>query len=105
MGYFKSEYTILPNFMADWFFYNDSAMEFGAIVWWLLTLWKNKYKKNLALLYCFQFKIRREAMSGLALIYKTHMNSMDVPQPTKKAMTWIKDRILHGYYLQGNEDR
>ncbi|KAK6618691.1 hypothetical protein RUM43_013082 [Polyplax serrata] len=52
-----------------------------------------------------KFKIRREAMSGLGLIYKNHLNSSDVPQATKKAVTWIKDRILHGYYLQSNEDR
>lgn len=44
-------------------------------------------------------------MSGLGLIYKNHLNSSDVPQVTKKAVTWIKDRILHGYYLQSNEDR
>lgn len=44
-------------------------------------------------------------MSGLAFIYKTYMNVSDVPQATKKAMTWIKNRILHGYYLQVNEDR
>jgi sister-chromatid-cohesion protein PDS5 len=44
-------------------------------------------------------------MSGLAMIYKKHLNDADVPQATKKAVTWIKDKILHGYYMTGMEDR
>jgi hypothetical protein len=44
-------------------------------------------------------------MSGLAMIYKKHLNDSDVPQATKKAVTWIKDKILHGYYMTGMEDR
>lgn len=44
-------------------------------------------------------------MSGLAMIYKKHLNDADVPQATKKAVTWIKDKILHGYYMAGMEDR
>lgn len=65
-----------------------------------LTLWK------ILILFSFpQFKIRKEAMSGLAMIYKKHLNDSDVPQATKKAVTWIKDKILHGYYMTGMEDR
>lgn len=52
-----------------------------------------------------KFKIRKEAMSGLALIYKKHLSDPDVPNATKKAVTWIKDKILHGYYMAGMEDR
>ena len=53
-----------------------------------------------------KFKIRKEAMSGLALIYKKHLsNPATVPEATKNAVTWIKDRILHGYYMSGIEDR
>ncbi|XP_011866595.1 PREDICTED: sister chromatid cohesion protein PDS5 homolog B-B isoform X1 [Vollenhovia emeryi] len=52
-----------------------------------------------------KFKIRKEAMSGLAMIYKKHLNDADVPQATKKAVIWIKDKILHGYYMAGMEDR
>lgn len=40
-------------------------------------------------------------MSGLAMIYRKHLNDPDVPNATKKAVTWIKDKILHGYYMQG----
>lgn len=43
-----------------------------------------------------QFKIRKEALTGLAMIYKNHLNDEDCPQATKKAVTWIKDKILHG---------
>lgn len=39
------------------------------------------------------------------MIYKKHLNDSDVPQATKKAVTWIKDKILHGYYMTGMEDR
>lgn len=52
-----------------------------------------------------KFKIRKEAMSGLALIYRKHLSDPDVPNATKKAVTWIKDKILHGYYMSGIEDR
>lgn len=52
-----------------------------------------------------KFKIRKEAMAGLAMIYKKHLSDPDVPNATKKAVTWIKDKILHGYYMAGMEDR
>lgn len=53
-----------------------------------------------------KFKIRKEAMNGLALVYKKYLISdADVPDATKKAVTWIKDKILHGYYMTGIEDR
>ncbi|XP_063982810.1 sister chromatid cohesion protein PDS5 homolog B isoform X1 [Diachasmimorpha longicaudata] len=52
-----------------------------------------------------KFKIRKEAMSGLAMIYKKHLNDADVPQATKKAVTWIKDKILNGYYMTEMDDR
>lgn len=52
-----------------------------------------------------KFKIRKEAMSGLALIYKKYLSDSNVPEATKKAVNWIKDKILHGYYMTGIEDR
>ncbi|XP_059079430.1 sister chromatid cohesion protein PDS5 homolog B-B-like isoform X2 [Tigriopus californicus] len=53
-----------------------------------------------------RFKIRKEAISGLAMIYRKHLsNPQNVPEATKNAVTWIKDKILHGYYMQGMEDR
>ncbi|XP_066979416.1 sister chromatid cohesion protein PDS5 homolog B-B isoform X2 [Macrobrachium rosenbergii] len=52
-----------------------------------------------------KFKIRKEAMCGLAMIYKKHLNSPDVPPATRHAVTWIKDKILHGYYMTSIDDR
>lgn len=52
-----------------------------------------------------QFKIRKEAMCGLAMIYKKHLNNPDVPPATRHAVTWIKDKILHGYYMTSMDDR
>lgn len=52
-----------------------------------------------------KFKIRKEAMNGLAMIYKKYLTDPDVPEPAKKAVNWIKDKILHGYYMTGIEDR
>lgn len=52
-----------------------------------------------------KFKIRKEAMCGLAMIYKKHLNSPDVPSATRHAVTWIKDKILHGYYMTSMDDR
>ena len=65
-----------------------------------------------------KFKIRKEAMTGLAFVYKTYISSGQQQQPQaggsgaageggsnirssppeaiKKAVTWIKNRILHG---------
>ena len=53
-----------------------------------------------------KFKIRKEAMTGLAMIYKKYLiNPNDVPEATKHAVKWIKDKILRGYYMPGMEDR
>ena len=53
-----------------------------------------------------KFKIRKEAMSGLAMIYRRQLsNPQDVHEATKAAVKWIKDKILHGYYMPGMEDR
>lgn len=46
-----------------------------------------------------RFKIRKEAISGLAMIYRKHLsNPQNVPEATKNAVTWIKDKILHGKF-------
>lgn len=51
-----------------------------------------------------KFKIRKEAMEGLALIYNKHLtNPGGVPQATKNAVKWIKDKLLHGYYTPGKK--
>lgn len=52
-----------------------------------------------------KLKIRKEAMNGLAMIYKTYLIEASVPEATRKAVVWIKDKILHGYYMSSIEDR
>lgn len=52
-----------------------------------------------------KFKIRKEAMSGLAMIYKKFLTEDSVPPATERAAQWIKDKILHGYYMAALEDR
>lgn len=52
-----------------------------------------------------KFKIRKEAMSGLAMIYKKFLTEESVPPATERAVQWIKDKILHGYYMTALEDR
>ncbi|XP_052745025.1 sister chromatid cohesion protein PDS5 homolog B isoform X1 [Bicyclus anynana] len=52
-----------------------------------------------------KFKIRKEAMSGLAMIYKKFLTEDSVPPATERAVQWIKDKILHGYYMTALEDR
>lgn len=52
-----------------------------------------------------KFKIRKEAMNGLAMIYKKYLIEESVPEATQKAVNWIKDKILHGYYMTNTEDR
>lgn len=44
-------------------------------------------------------------MFGLAMIYKQHLNNPNVPPATQRAVTWIKDKILHGYYMTSIDDR
>lgn len=46
-----------------------------------------------------KFKIRKEAINGLALIYKTIMSDPKVNATTRKGLNWIKDKVLHGYCI------
>lgn len=53
-----------------------------------------------------KFKIRKEAMNGLAFIYKRVLcEPNDLPLDLKESVSWIKNKILHGYYMPGIEDR
>lgn len=52
-----------------------------------------------------KFKIRREALLGLAMVYKQHMSSVELPQSTIDCISWIKNKVLHVYYQTALEDR
>lgn len=53
----------------------------------------------------FQFKIRKEALLGLAMLYKQHMSNPEIPESTKECISWIKNKVLHVYYQTALEDR
>lgn len=42
---------------------------------------------------------------GLAMIYKQYSSDSVAPDATRNAVNWIKDKILHGYYMTNIEDR
>ena len=47
-----------------------------------------------------KFKIRKEAMTGLAMIYRKHLSDPNnAHEAAKNAIKWIKDKILHGKYI------
>ncbi|XP_077518233.1 cohesin associated factor B pds5 isoform X4 [Amblyomma americanum] len=52
-----------------------------------------------------KFKIRKEALLGLAHLYKQHMSSPDLPPSTLECISWIKNKVLHVYYQTALEDR
>lgn len=52
-----------------------------------------------------KFKIRREALLGLAMLYRQHMSNPDIPESTRECISWIKNKVLHVYYQTALEDR
>lgn len=53
-----------------------------------------------------KFKIRKEAMWGLAFIYKKAIcEPNELTEDVKKSIEWIKNKIMHGYYMPTLEDR
>uniref|UniRef100_A0A1B0F9H3 Condensin complex subunit 1 C-terminal domain-containing protein n=1 Tax=Glossina morsitans morsitans TaxID=37546 RepID=A0A1B0F9H3_GLOMM len=52
------------------------------------------------------FKVRREALSGLALIYqKATFDLNDLPNEIKSSLRWIKNTVMHSYYMPTLADR
>ncbi|KAJ8028379.1 Sister chromatid cohesion protein PDS5-like B-B [Holothuria leucospilota] len=52
-----------------------------------------------------KWKIRKEAILGLAHIYKKWCYTEDVSVKDKERLMWMKDKILHSYYLPDLEDK
>lgn len=52
-----------------------------------------------------KFKIRKEALLGLAMLYKQHMSNPEIPESTKECISWIKNKVLHVYYQTALDDR
>ncbi|XP_054724365.1 sister chromatid cohesion protein PDS5 homolog B-A-like [Uloborus diversus] len=72
--------------------------DFNAITDDLLTFVKERTLDK-------KFKIRREALLGLAMLYKQHMSNPELPESTKECISWIKNKVLHVYYQTALEDR
>lgn len=52
-----------------------------------------------------KFKIRKEALLGLSMIYKKCMTTPEIPDSTRECVSWIKNKVLHVYYQTALEDR
>ncbi|XP_029643842.1 sister chromatid cohesion protein PDS5 homolog B isoform X1 [Octopus sinensis] len=52
-----------------------------------------------------KFKIRREALLGLAHLYKTYINQDPDNTAIAKRLAWVKDKVFHAYYQHSPEDR
>lgn len=52
-----------------------------------------------------KFKIRREALLGLAHLYKTYINQDPENMEIAKRLSWVKDKVFHAYYQHSPEDR
>jgi len=52
-----------------------------------------------------QWRVRREAMMGLALIYKKYCLHGEVGKESTTQIDWIKDKLLHIYYQNSIDDK
>lgn len=52
-----------------------------------------------------QWRVRKEAMMGLAQIYKKYALQTEAGKEAAKQISWIKDKLLHIYYQNSIDDR
>ena len=57
------------------------------------------------LLSCDQWRVRKEAMMGLASIYRKYALQGEGGREASKQISWIKDKLLHIYYQNSIDDR
>lgn len=55
--------------------------------------------------FMFQWRVRKEAMMGLAQIYKKYALQAEAGKEASKQISWIKDKLLHIYYQNSIDDR
>lgn len=72
--------------------------DFGSVSEELLTFVKERTLDK-------KFKIRKEALLGLAQLYKAHMGSAELPASTRECLGWVRNKVLHVYYQTALEDR
>ncbi|KAG7484427.1 hypothetical protein MATL_G00049270 [Megalops atlanticus] len=52
-----------------------------------------------------RWRVRKEAMMGLAQIYKKYSLQVEGGKEASKQISWIKDKLLHIYYQNSIDDR
>uniref|UniRef100_A0A803TBJ1 PDS5 cohesin associated factor B n=1 Tax=Anolis carolinensis TaxID=28377 RepID=A0A803TBJ1_ANOCA len=52
-----------------------------------------------------RWRVRKEAMMGLAQIYKKYSLQSEAGKEASKQIAWIKDKLLHIYYQNSIDDR
>uniref|UniRef100_A0A8D0H5J6 PDS5 cohesin associated factor B n=1 Tax=Sphenodon punctatus TaxID=8508 RepID=A0A8D0H5J6_SPHPU len=52
-----------------------------------------------------RWRVRKEAMMGLAQIYKKYSLQSEAGKEASKQISWIKDKLLHIYYQNSIDDR
>uniref|UniRef100_A0A673KG19 Sister chromatid cohesion protein PDS5 homolog B-like n=1 Tax=Sinocyclocheilus rhinocerous TaxID=307959 RepID=A0A673KG19_9TELE len=52
-----------------------------------------------------RWRVRKEAMMGLAQIYKKYALQAEAGKEAAKQISWIKDKLLHIYYQNSIDDR
>jgi len=52
-----------------------------------------------------QWRVRKEAMMGLASIYRKYSLQGEGGRDASKQISWIKDKLLHIYYQNSIDDR
>ena len=71
----------------------------------------NSHTTIIANIYLFSFpmlhqwRVRKEAMMGLASIYKKYSLQGEGGREASKQISWIKDKLLHIYYQNSIDDR
>lgn len=58
-------------------------------------------------LLCFPLKwrVRKEAMMGLAQLYKKYCLHAEAGKDAAEKVSWIKDKLLHIYYQNSIDDK
>lgn len=60
---------------------------------------------NWVLFLFLKWRVRKEAMMGLAQIYKKYSLQSEAGKEAAKQISWIKDKLLHIYYQNSIDDR
>lgn len=53
----------------------------------------------------FQWRVRKEAMMGLAQLYKKYCLHHEAGKESALKISWIKDKLLHIYYQNSIDDK